>query len=193
MRLIERSILLVAALAACTVPASQPIHVQTDVGAFDLHGGIVKPLQQPEGQKGVVLVFIATDCPISNGYAPLVGELARAAAAHHVGFFTVYADDSLSAADAQSHHDAYGYPCDALLDPRRALAHAVGATVTPEALVILPDGMLAYRGRIDNQYASIGHKRYAATTHELKDVIDALSTGANITTVWQPAVGCAIH
>jgi len=104
----------------------------------------------------------------------------------------VYEDAPLTPAAAIAHHDAYGFPCDALLDPQQQLAHLTGATVTPEALVVGPGSTLLYRGRIDDQYVSVGKKRFAATTHELKDALSEVAADQPVTTESMPAVGCAI-
>ncbi|MBV8780766.1 MAG: hypothetical protein JO353_05150, partial [Phycisphaerae bacterium] len=85
------------------------------------------------------------------------------------------------------------YPCDALLDPDAALATTVHAIVTPEAIVIASDGTVLYRGRIDDQYVSVGRKRFAATTHELRDVLSEIAADKSVTIASMPAVGCAIR
>jgi hypothetical protein len=139
------------------------------------------------------LLFIATDCPISNGYAPTLAQICRTFTPKGIDCFTVYCDASLTTAAAQAHHDQYEYPCDALLDPKQALASIVHATCTPEAVVVDADGVLQYRGRIDDLYVALGKKRFVATTHELQDVLNEIAAGHAVTVPWLPAIGCEIN
>jgi hypothetical protein len=66
------------------------------------------------------------------------------------------------------------------------------AKVTPEAHVYLPDGSRIYRGRIDNTYATYGKRRPEATSHELRDALQAAVAGRRPATAVTEAVGCQI-
>ena len=64
--------------------------------------------------------------------------------------------------------------------------------MTPEAVVITPDGEIAYRGRIDNWFGDIGRKRPAPTRHELKDAVTAVLAGQPVPVPRTEAVGCLL-
>jgi hypothetical protein len=157
----------------------------------DLQGVARRPLA-PEEQRAVVLIFIRTDCPISNAYAPEINRLAAHYGPEKIGFFVVYAMKDLPESDARQHAKAYGYSCPAIIDRRHELVDAVGATATPEATVIGNAGKLIYRGRIDDLFVALGRQRYQATTHELRDVLDAVLAGRPAPVAFTPPVGCAI-
>src|SRR5438034_1038922 len=74
----------------------------------------------------------------------------------------------------------------------RTLARAAGATITPEAAVFLPSGKLVYRGRINDWYTDYGKSRYLPTTHDLKDVCEAVARNQPIEPKFTTAVGCHI-
>ncbi len=42
----------------------------------DLHGNEIRSLQRPD-TRIIVLIFAASDCPISNGYVPEIARLNR--------------------------------------------------------------------------------------------------------------------
>ena len=160
-----------------------PVTVQTADGRpvrpFDLHGA-----------PAAVLVFVATDCPISNGYAP---ELQRIAADHPgLPFYLVYPAPAVTAAAAKAHAAAYGYTCPALLDPDHVLMNRLGPTVTPEVAVVGDGGRLLYRGRIDDRYVDFGRKRPAATVHDLRAALADIEVGRPVATSLTKAVGCPI-
>ena len=157
------------------------------VQVADVGGEAVRPLGMPGT---TVLIFVATDCPISNSYAP---ELQRIMADHRadgVRFFLVYADATATAAKA--HEATYGYTCRALLDPHHALSAWTGATVTPEVAVVGDGGKLLYRGRIDDRYVGFGHKRPGATTHDLRAALRAIVAGRAVEVARTEAIGCPI-
>jgi len=142
--------------------------------------------------RATVLLFITNDCPISNGYAPEIHRLCDAYARQDIAFCLVYADPTITAAAARQHYRDYGYTCPAVLDPGHELATRAGATVTPEAAVFLADGKLVYRGRIDDLYLDYGKARFVATTHDLRDALDAVAGGKPMKLRTTVAVGCHI-
>ena len=150
------------------------------------------PLTAAKGKKAVVLLFIASDCPISNSYAPEINRICARYTREKIAFSLVYSDPDLSIAAAKKHAADYGFTCPFVLDPSRRLAHRVGATVTPEAAVFAPNGKILYRGRIDNLYIGFGQRRYGATKHDLRDALDAIVQGKPISSPRTPAIGCFI-
>ena len=159
------------------------------VQVSDADGHSVRPLDV-QGSPAVVLVFVATDCPISNSYAPEVQRIMAEHRTDGLRFYLVYAD--ATAAEAKAHEAAYGYRCPALLDPDHVLAARVGATVTPEVAVVGDGGRLLYRGRIDDRYVDFGRKRPAATTHDLRTALAAVAAGRPVEIPLTRAVGCPI-
>ena len=77
-----------------------------------------------------------------------------------------------------------------LLDPKQKLAKAVGATVSPEAVVVSPKGKRLYRGRIDDRVAALGRKRPQPTTRELRDALEAIEQAKPVRVKETKAIGC---
>ena len=158
--------------------------------AFDLAGNPVVPLKAARG-KLVVLVFLRTDCPVSNQYAPTIQKLSAA----HEGkalFWLVYPSKSETAEAIRKHDLEYGYKIPSLRDPQKALVKESQAQITPEAAVFDGKGRLVYHGRIDNLYEEIGRARMVATTHELEDTIEAALSGKSVAASSTHAGGCYI-
>ncbi|MDW8207920.1 MAG: redoxin domain-containing protein [Chloroherpetonaceae bacterium] len=143
--------------------------------------------------KATVLIFITTDCPIANTYAPEIQRIHAQCSRENIALYVVYADPSISLQQVRRHVRDYGYRCPAIRDAKHTLVRMVNATMTPEAAVLLPDGKLIYRGRIDDRYLDYGKKRTQPTRHDLRDVLHAVLQGkANRTLVTTRAVGCFI-
>jgi hypothetical protein len=136
-----------------------------------------------------VLVFLATDCPIANSFAPEIKRIAAEYGAKGVTFSLVYTDGS---ADAVRKHAAeYGYESPVRVDTGRVLSRQHGITVTPEAVVVA-DGARVYRGRIDDRYLAPGKYRLNPTTHELRDALDAVLAGRPVAVAETRAAGCPL-
>lgn len=157
--------------------------------ALHLDGTPADPFLAASG-KPIVLIFLRTDCPVSNRYAPLIQRISSQYAAKVV-FWLVYPSKSASAEKIRQHEREYGYKLPALRDPQHALAAQAQVQVTPEAAVFDANHRLLYHGRIDDLYQDFGHPRPAATTHELDDAIHAVLTG-KAPPHNMPGVGCFI-
>ena len=157
-------------------PASHQAHALTSV----------------RGQKASVLLFIASDCPISNSYAPEINRICARYTREKIAFTLVYSDPDLSLDAAKKHARDYGFTCPLVLDPSRHMAHKAGVTVTPEAAVFAPNGKMLYRGRIDNLYVGFGQRRFRATQNDLRDALDAIVQGKPISSPRTIAIGCFI-
>jgi hypothetical protein len=172
----------VLVLAACSATAT----------VDDLDGVAHAPLVV-RGARAHVLVFLATDCPIANAYAPVLRDLREACANEPVRFFLVHVDPGLDAAAARRHAAEFGLAGPILVDGDHALARAVGASVTPEAAVIGSAGRVLYRGRIDDWFGDVGKKRPGPTRHDLRDAIAAVLAGRPVAEPRTQAVGCPIE
>jgi len=154
--------------------------------------GTTYPAAEP-GARATVWVFIAHDCPICNGYAPLLGRLAAEYGPRGVQWRVVYAEPGLSRADLKAHAQAYGLTGPLIADPDLRLARDCGITVTPEIAVFDANSQLVYRGRIDDLYPQIGHQRPRAQTQDLRDALDEVLAGKAVTEPRTAAVGCALE
>ena len=140
-----------------------------------------------------VLLFVTSDCPISNGYAPEIQRICKAYEAKGVRCQLIYEDVGATSDAVKRHLAEYRYGATAAtIDADGALARKVGATITPEAVVVDRGGAVKYRGRIDNQYASLGHPRRVVTAHDLQDALEAIVAGKPVATPETEPIGCYI-
>ncbi|MBI3839553.1 MAG: redoxin domain-containing protein [Planctomycetia bacterium] len=142
--------------------------------------------------KAVLLFFIGTECPVSNGYAPQMQQFAAKYAALGVACYGVHCEKTLTAAEANKHAAEYGLTFTLLLDPSQILAQATGARVTPEAVVVSSEGKVLYRGRIDDRYASDGKRRDEPTVLDLENALSSVLAGAAPKNQQTKAFGCPL-
>jgi len=169
-------------------PANAKLH------ATDLQGNIVHRLA-PVDARVVVLIFAATDCPISKRYIPEIQRLQREFAQQGVAFSWVFPNPGDTASVVGKHELDYSIHAQTLIDVRQELVRMAHVAVTPEAAVFAVDrGELneVYHGRIDDRYLSLGKARPQATTHELEDAITAVLAGHSPAVSNAKPVGCSI-
>jgi thiol-disulfide isomerase/thioredoxin len=166
--------------------------IATSLQSFvtDLDGKPVDPFLAARG-KVLVVIFVRTDCPISNRYAPTIQQL-NAQQQDKTAFFLVYPSRKETPDAIRKHDREFGYTLPVLRDPQHILVKESQAQITPEAAVFDANRRLIYHGRIDNLYEDFGHARKNATTHELADAIQAAIAGKTLSGTATPAVGCYI-
>jgi hypothetical protein len=179
--------LLAVALAAAAARAqSSPV---------DLDGRPADPFLTGKDARAIVLIFVRSDCPVSNRYAPDISRLARAFSARGVRFHLVYPDPDATSKEIRRHLAEYGYEIPALRDPGHALVARTGARITPEAALFRRTRdryEMVYRGRIDDRYQALGRMRPAPTSRDLEEALAALVAGREVRLHTTPAVGCYI-
>src|SRR6266496_2855080 len=95
-------------LLAAALLGAASVHVP------DLDGKLVDPFQPAAGTKATVLLFVSTDCPISNRYAPDIRKLSDTYSKDGVAFWLVYPNPAESVADIRDHLKSFSFPGTAL-------------------------------------------------------------------------------
>jgi len=179
-------------LALASLSALLALAPAQALAVADVNGVRVTPLSPAAGDVHL-LIFVTPDCPVANRYAPEIDRIAAAYAGRRVRTFLIYAEPGLTPARVKTHLAEFhpSLRATAIIDKSWLLANETGATVTPEAIVITASGRV-YRGRIDDWYVALGKSRAVATSHDLRDALDALLAGKAIKP-GAAAVGCYIE
>jgi thiol-disulfide isomerase/thioredoxin len=180
---------LIILAAACGNRAAEPRlknFVVSDIA------GCKHPLVGDRDRKGVVLLFLGTECPVSNGYAPELSRLAAAFGRKGVLFLGIHADPDVTGEAARKHAAEYRLSFPIALDPRQELARLVGATVMPQAVLLSPTGEVIYRGRIDDRYSTEGKRRDDPRSRDLEKAIEAVLAGKSPPVRETKAFGCPL-
>jgi thiol-disulfide isomerase/thioredoxin len=164
---------------------------EASVRIRDVNGNLRTPLTVL-GQ-AAVLLFVATDCPISNFYAPEIQGICKDYGTRGVTCSLIYEDVQVDSNAVRKHMADFQYRSfAAFIDGDRKVQTRVNATVTPEAVVLDHAGKVRYRGRINNFYAELGKPRRQATVHDLRDALDAVLAGKLVSVPETKPVGCYI-
>jgi AhpC/TSA family protein len=184
-------LLIALALGGGTAGASPGVEAVHGVPtAQTLDGRPVDPFDTHA--KAIVLIFVSTDCPIANRYAPEIERLYEMYAGKHVAFWLVYADAHESVEKIRTHLHDYQYKVGALRDPQHRLVKRCGAKRTPEAALFTAQGKEVYRGRIDDRFTDFGKWRSEPSRRDLKEALDAVLAGRPVKVSTTKVIGCYI-
>jgi hypothetical protein len=187
----------VSILPLCLMAVLGAGHQAGDVRLHDLSGHDLRPFAT--GTRASVVFYIATDCPVSNAYAPEIQRVCREYGPRGVGCSLLYEDVETTRApqtlDAQvrAHLEDFKYESiPAAIDRDRLAATRAKASITPTAVIVDRSGDIRYRGRVDNLYAALGKTRQHVTSHDLRDALDAVLAGRPVPHPETEAIGCFI-
>jgi len=144
-------------------------------------------LSDLKGDKGTVLIWVSTQCPVSNAYNERMEALATKYEAAGYKFVGINSNKAETPAEIEEHAKSHGLTFTILKDDANKIADEYGASVTPEAYVIDASGVLRYHGRIDDSMKMDG-----VTTHDLDEALGALSSGKEPAKAESKAFGCTI-
>jgi peroxiredoxin len=181
-----QSILLAWMLAAPPAPGDRVPAVKFQ----DIHF-LNRSLDDFRDSRAVVLVFADTGCPLVARYTPTLKQLDADYRAKGVQFVGAFPNGQESITGIAAFAVKYDLQFPVVRDVDGAVATALGATMTPEVVVLDADRRLRYRGRIDDQYRP-GGTLPAPSKNELRDTLDALLTGREVEVKTAPADGCPI-
>ena len=190
--------LMFAMLAVALLVNARPI-VAVDIPAPPIIGSTIADFTLPEasgashtlaslhGKNGTVLIFIATQCPVSNGYNERMEKLAQDYKARSINVVGINANSTESAADVKDHAAKNNLTFTILKDNGSKVADMLGATRTPEAYFLDAGNKLLYHGRIDNS-----RDVTQVNSSELRDAIEATLAGKPVPKATANAFGCSI-
>lgn len=169
----------------------KPVAVDADLRLISITGSEVRPFacEVPSG-KAAVVIFLTTDCPVANRYAPEIERIRADFAEEGVKMTLVHVDPDLTEKTARRHAAEFSLTAPVVIDRKHRLVAATGAKVTPEAVVIDGVGRIRYRGRINDQFTDFGSQRKRASQHDLRDAISAVLEGRAVVQPETTPVGC---
>lgn len=138
-----------------------------------------------------VIVFLATECPISQKYVNTLNQIYLAYQNKGVKFTALFPEKvDIKIIDAFTSEFGVKFPC--LLDKRMRKARQLEASITPEVFV-LKQGKVMYQGAIDDWFYELGKYRKEVTQPYLKNALDAVLNNQMVEVKKTEALGCFIQ
>ena len=181
--------------AASSTGPAQAAPVGTRVADFTLprpsDGKAWSLAKETQNAKAVVILFLGTQCPVSNAYVPTVAALHEKYAPQGVVFVGVNSNRQDDGPTIARHAKEFAIPFAVLKDGDLTVADRLHAERLPLAFVL--DGSLTvrYRGRIDDQFGQ-SVKRAKATRNDLAEALAEVLAGKPVSRPVTEVVGCPI-
>lgn len=160
--------------------------------SFTDAAGKQQPLSALKGKRGIVVVFLSFDCPISTSYSPILAEMARRYAEQGLSFVGVCSTDGETAETAAKQASEFKLGFSVFADDQAAAVAAFKAEKTPEAFVLDHNFVLRYRGRIDDGYAARFRKNLQIKNHDLANALAEVVAGKPVSRPVTETIGCRI-
>ena len=157
----------------------------------DIYGNLNVLRDESELVKASVFYFYSVDCPVSNKYIPILNELFTENSKKNISFYAVNSVAAETRDEVAEHAREYRILFPVVKDWEQRIAKRFKAKTTSEVVVIDSNAHLLYQGRVSDRF-SFGIAKPKALHHELRDVLTAINSGANLKVASKPATGCVL-
>lgn len=145
-------------------------------------------------ENGLLVMFSCNTCPVVIENQARTMEVCKEAQEKKMGVVLLNANEGgrkeeESPEAMKAYAIAQGYAWSYAVDKNSELANAFGANRTPECFLFDKNGKLVYHGAIDDSPQDAGRVQ----RHHLKQAINELASGKEITVKKSRSVGCSIN
>ncbi|APX11384.1 thioredoxin family protein [Tateyamaria omphalii] len=158
----------------------------------DAHGQM-HDLNDLLGRNGILVAFICNHCPYVVAIADRLAMDAKTLQAEGIGVVAINANDYVAyPADAPDRMPGFaakhGFDFPYLIDEDQSVARAYGAVCTPDFFGFSADGLLQYRGRLDDVRMGDAKDRTPDLLNAMRHIAET-GVGPRDQT---PSMGCSI-
>lgn len=151
------------------------------------YNGKEHSLSDYKNAKAIVIIFVATQCPVSNAYNQRMEKLYQDYRDKNVVFLGINSNKQESAKEVAEHAKKNNLNFTILKDPGNKIADRFNASVTPEVYVLNSNFEILYHGRIDDSRRGDNIQRQDA-----RSALDEILAGKKVTVAQTKAFGCTI-
>ena len=144
-------------------------------------------LSDYKDSKAIVIIFVATRCPVSNAYNTRMEKLFEDYKVKDVAFLGINSNKSESVAEIKEHAKEKNLNFTILKDEGNVIADMFEASHTPEAYILNKNLSILYHGRIDNS-----QRESEITSKDLRKALNEILAGKEVSNPQTKAFGCSI-
>ncbi|HSP87799.1 MAG TPA: redoxin domain-containing protein [Ignavibacteriaceae bacterium] len=145
-------------------------------------------LSDYDNSKAIVIIFIATQCPVSNAYNSRMAALHKKYGDKNIAILGINSNKEEDLNECKSHAEKNGFKFHVLKDEKNVIADMFEAGVTPEVYVLQPKTYkVLYHGRIDDS-----RDKDNVEAKDLENALDEILAGKKVSITQTKAFGCTI-
>lgn len=164
----------------------------------------IKPIfaQKTVEKRLKAYVFLSDECPMCQGYAPVLNQLATDFEKKGVDIIGVFPNYYATDSSILSFKTEYHIDFQTIRDSNFTLTNRFNASITPQVFLVNTEsseivsngteGSVLYAGQIDDAYFRAGKRRGTTSTHYLKTAIEAILADKKPEISETKAIGCVI-
>ncbi len=137
--------------------------------------------------KAIVIMFIATKCPVSNDYNSRMEKVFNDYKDKEVTFLGINSNKAEDISEIKIHAKDNELTFTILKDEKNIIADKFEASYTPEIFVLSNDFELLYHGRIDDS-----RRESEVKATDLRNALDEILSGQSVSKPETKAFGCTI-
>jgi thioredoxin-related protein len=165
---------------------------KADVKMKDISGKEIS-LKDAKKENGLLVMFSCNTCPYVIKNQQRTKEICNYALTNNIGVILINSNEAQRNDDDSyeamiEYAKTQGYNWYYVVDKQSELADAFGAKRTPENFLFNKDGKLVYYGATDNNPSDADN----VTRRHLKEAIDEMLQGKEVTVKTSRSVGCSI-
>jgi len=173
------------AIGACFNSSQKPGAIEN----FTLqdYNGKNHSLSDYKDSVAIVVLFIATECPVSNAYNERMKNIFTEYGPKGFAFLGINSNKAEFVDRIKEHAEDNGLIFPILKDENNVIADMFEASVTPEAYVLNSEFEILYHGRIDNS-----RNESEVVSKDLENALDEILSGIQVSKKETKAFGCTI-
>jgi peroxiredoxin len=137
--------------------------------------------------KAILVLFIATECPVSNAYNSRMEKLFNDYKDKGIVVLGINSNKEENVDRIREHAEENSLSFTILKDEKNVIADKFDASVTPEAYVLNNNFDVLYHGRIDNS-----RNESEIASQDLRNALDEILSGKEVSKTETKAFGCTI-
>ena len=138
-----------------------------------------------------ILIMLSPECPLSKNYIPVLNQLSEDN--KDVKFYGIFPGASYPISELVQFKKDFKVQFTLLVDKQKKLTSLLKASTTPECIVINKNGLVVYRGLIDNWPVSLGTQRKVITEKYLANALYDFQHNQPINPKNTTPIGCLIN
>ena len=151
------------------------------------YNGKEHSLSDYRDSKAIVVMFIATECPVSNAYNSRMENIYKNYSQKNIACIGINSNKTESVERIKEHANEKGLTFTILKDEKNTIADRFGASFTPEVYVLNGNFEILYHGRIDNS-----KNEADVVSKDLENALNEILAGKEVSKKETKAFGCSI-
>ncbi|MCX6151226.1 MAG: thioredoxin family protein [Ignavibacteriales bacterium] len=180
-------LLIIILLTSVIILPASGIGKKVENFTLEDYNGAKHSLADYKSSKAIVMIFMATQCPVSNAYNERMAQLYKDYSSKGITFVGINSNKQETVEEIKNHSNEHGFKFTILKDWDNKIADKLEASVTPEVYILNNKLEIIYHGRIDDS-----RREEKATSKDTRTALDALLAGKSVEVQETKAFGCSI-